>query len=109
MWRWGETMRNFEYNEDDEYKNEIDKFWQGDGDEDMDDEMYENKEIIQALEIQLAEKDLDLRILKMSIKTLESSFWWKFYNFRTRLKMIARTYLVLFKLLEKTRENEGNN
>jgi len=100
-------MRHFEYDDNDEFKKDIDKFWQGDDDDDDEDmEQYVGSEVIQALNIQLAEKDLDLRLLKIIMKMLEKSFWWKFYNFQTRLKMIAKAYLVLFKLMTKTRESE---
>ena len=103
-------MRHYEYN-DDEFSNDVDKFWKGDDDDDenmnneMEEEFY-NKEVIHAIEMQLAEKDLDLRLLKVVIKMLESSFWWKFYNFKTKLKMISRSYMIFFKTMQKTREIE---
>lgn len=113
MWRYGEKMRNFEYNED---ENDVDKFWQSEGDNDeMDededeDEEYDSKqmELIHAMEMQLAERDLDLRALKIVIKMLEKSFCWKFYKFQTKLKMITKSYFVLIKMLEKNREIQDN-
>jgi hypothetical protein len=97
-------MRNFEYNED---ENDVDKFWQGEEeDDDMEEEEYDAKqmELIHAMEMQLAERDLDLRALKIVIKMLEKSFCWRFYKFQTKLKMITKSYFVLIKMLEKNRE-----
>ena len=97
-------MRNFEYNED---ENDVDKFWQGEeDDDDMEEEEYGVKqmELIHAMEMQLAERDLDLRALKIVIKMLEKSFCWRFYKFQTKLKMITKSYFVLIKMLEKNRE-----
>jgi hypothetical protein len=95
-----------EYNYDDEDKNDIDKFWHGDDNDDDEMEEYElsKSDIISAMEIDLMEKEVDLKILKSSLKMLEKSFWWRFCSFETKLKRIAKTYLIFKKLTKKVEE-----
>lgn len=99
-----------EYNYDEEDKNDIDKFWQdGDDDEeDMDMEEYEveKSDILRAMELDLLERELDLKVLRLSLKLLEKSFWWRFCKFETKLKMIAKTYLIFKQLAKKGNEEE---
>lgn len=101
-----------EYNYDDEDKNDIDKFWQ-DGDDDDDDGMegpdeyeIEKSDILRAMELDFLERELDLKVLKLSIKLLEKSFWWRFCKFETKLKRIAKTYLIFMQLAKKASEEE---
>ena len=97
-----------EYNYDEEDKNDIDKFWQEGGDDDDDDgpDEISKSDFLAAMEIDLLEKEIDLKILKSSLKMLEKSFWWRFCNFETRLKRIAKTYLIFKKLTKKVEEEE---
>ena len=62
------------------------------------------------MELELLEKDCDLKLLMLCMKSLEKSFLWRFYSFQTKLKMIAKMYLVLSKLVSKESKKErGEN
>lgn len=97
-----------EYNYDDEDKNDIDKFWQdGDDDEEeMEEYEIEKSDILRAMELDLLERELDLKVLRLSLKLLEKSFWWRFCKFETKLKRIAKTYLIFKQLAKKSNEEE---
>ena len=89
--------------DEEKYFNESD-----DNDDDDDfDEIYfqENKEIKMA-ELSLVEFNLNRRILVGVVKSLETSFWWKFLRHKTRLKMIVETYQTFNKLIEDQEQEQ---
>ncbi len=111
----GSNVKNMrEYNYDGEDR-EVDNFWK-DGDEmeeyeeNEDDEDnflgYSKQEIIRAMELELGEKQIDLELLRAAMRFNETSFWWRFYGFQTRLKMIAKSYLIFRKLTKPDKEEE---
>jgi hypothetical protein len=89
-------MRDFDYDENEDFQNDIDNFF---GDQDDEGIYYDKKDIIKAMELEVTENNINLKLLKTVIQTLEDSFWWRFYSFKTKLKMIARTYVVFSQLV----------
>ena len=89
-------MRRFDYdNNEDEFKNEVDKFFNDEGDNGKFEPPYPFPMDI-SLEgddaFVLAEKELNLKIYRTAVKIAEKSFWWKFYFFNTRLSIINKIY-----------------
>lgn len=83
-------MRNFNYDDDDDQKRDIEKFFEIPDDEGSDLEMNENILDIAQMELQSAE--LNQRILFEAIKMLEKSFFWRFRRYKTKLNMVAEVY-----------------
>lgn len=118
-------MRHYNYDENNEdFRNEVDKFWEPDDDEEdeedeeedeeEDDEEeveeimgYTKKDLIRAMELDLAENELDISLLHIAIQSLEKSFWWKFRSFESRLNLIAKTYLIFSKLILAKKGNRS--
>lgn len=59
---------------------------------------------IHAVELSLVEANLNRRLLVNAIKSLESSWFWKFTPYKTKLKMITETYKVFAKLISESDE-----
>lgn len=97
-------MRRFNYDENDEYREDVDKFF-NEGDADLNDEQYnemmEEERVIQQLQIRFVNRDLNHRILRTSIRICEKSIWWRFCKHATKLKMIDDTYKQFKKLEEE--------
>jgi hypothetical protein len=88
-------MRRFDYDENEEFRDDVDRFFQENEDFFTDDESLQNS-------IDFVNHDFNLRIVRTTIRMLEKSFWWKFYSLNTRLKMIEKT----FKRIKKTIQDE---
>ena len=58
-------------------------------------------EFLQQMQIQLAEHDLNQKLLAKSIKILERSFFWRFRSVETKLRLITRVYTSLQKLISE--------
>lgn len=78
-------MRRFDYDENEEFRDDVDRFFQENEDFFTDDESLQNS-------IDFVNHDFNLRIIRTTIRMLEKSFWWKFYSLNTRLKMIEKTF-----------------
>lgn len=100
-------MRNFDYEDNDEFKHEIDRFFDDDEAEFLNEEYKE--EILHAMQLEIEENNLNLKLLQTSIKMLEKSIWWRFYSFKTKLKMIGKVYMVFDKLLIELKEKDKKN
>ena len=98
-------MRDFNYDENEEFQNEIDNFFGGDEEEGAD-FYYDKKDIIKAMEIEIAESEINLRLLKMAIQTLEKSFCWRFYSFKTKMKMILEMYTLFSRVIYDKKKEE---
>jgi len=90
-------MRRFNYDENEEYREDIDKFFSQElENEDLTDEQYkaimEEEKAIQREQIDFVHRDLNHRMLRTSIRACEKSLWWRFYGHATKLKMIDITY-----------------
>ena len=97
-------MRRFNYEENDEYREDVEKFFSEDEDvADLSDEEYkaimQEEQAIQHIQLNFVQRDLNHRMLKSAIRTCEKWFWWRFCSQNTRLKMIQETY-DQFRMLE---------
>ena len=96
----GDDMRQFNYDDNDEFRDDIDKFFEDHDDESSGD--YENflKEefAVQEAKIAIQNRELNLKIMRTAIRMCEKTFLWSFYSIPTRMKMISETYKKLRKL-----------
>lgn len=105
-------MRRFEYDDNEEFREDVDKFFNnnddddedgdGDGDRNADryEEMIEQEMAIQEAQLDVAYRELNHRAMNAAIRVCEKSFWWGFYSINTRMKMIAEAYHKLKNLEE---------
>ena len=96
-------MRRFNYEDNDDYREEVDKFFSEDGD--LTDEQYkaimDEEQAMQQVQIKFVSRELNHRVMRTAIRTCEKSFWWWFYSQATRLQMIDTAYKQLRKLEEE--------
>lgn len=97
-------MRRFNYEDNEEYRDDVDKFFNDDMD-DMTPEEYkilmEQENVIQDMQMKVVHRDLNYRLLRAAVRVLEKSFWWKFCSLNTRLNSIDATFQRLKKLEEE--------
>lgn len=82
-----------ENNESDESKDELESYKDEDDDEEDedffdDDDFYGKEDMIKELEISFQESQNKTNIIKQAIKICSKSFFWRFYSYQTKLKMI---------------------
>lgn len=98
-------MRRFNYDDNEEYREDVDNFFDGDQGQGMSPEEYkalmEEELKLQQWQISLVYRDLNSRVLRTAIKMCERSFWWRFYSHDTRLRMIDKAYKKLKNLEEQ--------
>lgn len=96
-------MRRFDY-DDDEFKDEDFPDIDDDGDDDELSAEYlqilEKRELIEAIKLQLAQKELNYSVLNKSIKYLEKSWFWRFKSLKTKLNSIIETYQTFKALID---------
>lgn len=94
-------MREYDYDDEDQDQDEMEELF----DEEYEEyEAVEKGHILKAMEMELVENSMDLKLLKDVTKMLEKSFWWRFYSFETKLKMVTQAYAVIDKLIMEVRE-----
>lgn len=100
-------MRRFNYEDNEDYREDVDNFF-GSGDENIGDltpedykMMMESESFLEDVQVQIVYRDLNHRILRAAVKVCEKSFWWRFLSIDTRLKHIDATYKQLKKLEEE--------
>lgn len=97
-------MRRFDYDENEEYREDVDKFFSEENG-DLSPEQYkaimEEEQAFQQMQVRFVYRDLNHRVLRSAIRMCEKSFWWWFYSQDTRLRMIDRAYKRLRKLEEE--------
>lgn len=86
-------MRRFNYDENDDYSREVEKFFGGP--ENPENEQEEFGEISEELQVGLMYRELNYETVKQAIRFAEKSFWWRFYSINTRLDYIEKIYLKL--------------
>lgn len=94
-------MKRFDYEE-----NEDDDLFPDTDDDEYDEEVLnaeyikvlEKRELVEAIKLQLMQRDLNSSILADTIKYLEKSWFWKFKSRQKKLELIMETYQ-LFKTL----------
>lgn len=101
-------MRNFNYDDNEEFQPEIDNFFDEEDDEEYDGEEFfgEKSEIIRAMELELVESHINLKILQTAIKTCEKKWFWRFYSLPTKLKHIAKAYVTFERLLSEVEKEK---
>ena len=111
-------MREFDYDGNEDFQNDIDNFWKDSDDDDEEDEYeddmddgeflgYSKQEVLRAMELELVEREIDLKMLKLAIEMSEKSFWWRFYSLETRLRIIAKSYLIFKSLTIPEKDDES--
>lgn len=97
-------MRRFNYDDNDEFPEDVDKFFNEEPSNNNDSDSYDDylaeEFALQEAKIGLKHREIDLRIMRTAIKICENTFMWSFYSLPTRLKMISDTYKKLRKLEE---------
>ena len=94
----GDNMRRFDYDDNEEFRDDVDKFFD-ENSSNYDDFIAEEFALEQA-RIDIAHRDIDYKIMRTAVRFCEKTFMWSFYSLPTRLKMIADTYEKLRKLEE---------
>lgn len=56
-------------------------------------------------QLEISTKNLNRRLLYLTIKTLENSFFWRFKSYKSKLKAINETYQILSEIISYE-ENE---
>jgi hypothetical protein len=102
-------MRRFNYDENDGYRDDVDKFFSEEKNkkepgisEEEYKSMMDEEQVIQEMEIGFIHRDLNHRMLRTCIRTCEKSIWWWFCSHVTKLKMIDAVYKQFRKLEEET-------
>lgn len=85
-------MRRFNYEDNDEYRKDVDHFFNEDDLSRDDYEAIIDEIETHQLEVKFVARDLNYRILRAAVKTCEKSFFWRFYSQDTRLELISKTY-----------------
>jgi hypothetical protein len=101
-------MRRFNYDDNEEYRDDVDKFFQNDMDDVTPEEykmIMEQEGVFEDLQLQVVNRDLNNRLLRAAVRICEKSFWWRFYSLNTRLNQISIVYKHL-KNLEEEKEEE---
>lgn len=108
-------MRRFNYEEDDEYREDVENFFNKNDDNEDEDEdeeltqeeyqaLVEQDQALKYIQIEFDERDMNHRTLKSAIAVCEKWIWWRFCSQITRVKMIEKTYRK-FKRLEDKNAN----
>ena len=93
-------MRKFNYEDNDDYRDEVDKFFShnngNEEEQELTNEEYqaiiEEEQAIQQAQIDFVSRELNHRVIRMAIRTCEKSFWWRFYSQNTKLRLIEQAY-----------------
>ncbi len=93
----GDKMRKFDYDDNDDFREDIDKFFNNEDFEKYD-EMIEEEFELQKAQIDIAHRDINGRIMRTAVRICEKTFLWSFYSLPTRLRMIAESYKKLRKI-----------
>jgi len=84
-------MRRFNYDDNDEFRDDIDKFFNED-ESDTYEEFVREEIALQEAELDLSYREVNIKIMRTAVRICEKSFWWSFYSQPTRMKMIVDTY-----------------
>ena len=87
-------MRRFDYDDNEEFQDDVNNFFQDNED------FFADEEALQS-SLDFVAQDYNLTIMQTVVEMLEKSFWWKFISLNTRLKMIEKTFRKFKKLQEE--------
>lgn len=68
-------------------------------------ELVEQNGALELMQLNLAQLDINQRLLFKTIKMLSRSWFWRFRRPATKLKMIRETYLILYDLVRLEKED----
>jgi hypothetical protein len=86
--------KRFNY-DDEEFKDEDFPDVEGDGDEELNAEylaILEKRELIEAIKLQIIQKELNFAILVKTIRYLEKTWFWGWKSLQSKLNLIVETY-----------------
>jgi hypothetical protein len=95
----GDKMRHFNYDDNDEFHEDIDKFFDNEDSGGYDDLIKEEFDLQEA-RLDVQHREINYKMMRTAIRFCEKTFLWSFYSIPTRLKMISETYKKLRKLEE---------
>lgn len=99
-------MRKFNYDENDDYSREVEKFFEDVPNQSSEEESEVEKIIMQSeMQMGLLYREMNLQLLKYAIRIAEKYIFWRFYSIPTRLKYIVAIYQTL-KSLEEINDEE---
>lgn len=100
-------MRRFDYDENEDHREDVDGFLGGEGEEGgeyLTPEQYqaivEEDKALQKAQMDLVNRELNERLMGEAVKMLEKSWCWRFYSLDTKLRMIQRAFLKMRKIAE---------
>ena len=92
----GDKMRRFNYDDNDEFREDIDRFFN----EEVEkyEKLVEEEFALQEAQLDIAYREFNHKVMRTAVRICEKSFWWSFYSPTTRVKMILDTYAKLKKV-----------
>jgi hypothetical protein len=87
-------MKN-RFNDDEEFKDEDFPDIDGDSEEELNSEylaILEKRELIEAIKLQIVQKELNFAILVKTIRYLEKTWFWSLKSLNKKLTLIVETY-----------------
>ncbi len=63
-------------------------------------QILEKREIIEAIKLQMVQKEINYAVLAKTIRYLEKSWFWRFKSKQKRLNLIVETYQVFKALID---------
>ena len=87
-------MKRFEY-DDDDFNDEDFPNIEGGDEAELNAEylaILEKREIIEAIKLQIIQKEVNFAILVKTIRYLEKTWFWRFKSLQTKLNLIVETY-----------------
>lgn len=94
-------MRKFNYDDNDDFREDIDKFFEDDGEGDSDggyDDFLKEEFAIQEARVAVQNREINYKMMRAAVRICEKTFLWTFYSIPTRMKMISDAYKKLRKL-----------
>jgi len=106
-------MRRFEYDENEEYQEDVDNFLQDIEGYFVPPDQYESMALQQQQvihgQLEAVHKDLNQRLLFSVINMLQKSFFWKFKSFNSKLRAISKAYQMFTDLIQVEYEDEDED
>jgi len=90
-------MRRFDYDGSDEYRDDVDQFFD---EEDYDDEYVRDASLIEIVHTNLAALDLNRKLLVAAIRVAEKNLLWRFWPMQWKLQAISDAYHTLDRLVD---------
>ena len=80
-------MRKYNYDENEDFQEEIDNFFNNDGSDMSESQEYD----LAQSQLELVNREQNERFFFRTIRFLEKSFWWRFRSHKSKLKLIQET------------------